>query len=94
MLAGAKTIFWNGPMGVAELPAYAEGTRAVARAIIDSGAYSVVGGGDTTATVRVLGFADSAFGYVSTGGGASLEYLQGKILPGLAVLRDHATIRA
>ena len=94
MLAGAKTVFWNGPMGVAELPAYADGTRAVARAIIDSGAYSVVGGGDTTATVRALGFADSAFGYVSTGGGASLEYMQGKILPGLAVLRDHATIRA
>jgi phosphoglycerate kinase len=91
VLAGAKTIFWNGPMGVAELPAYAAGTNAVARAIIDSGAYSVVGGGDTTATVRALGFADTAFGYVSTGGGASLEYLQGKVLPGLAVLRDDVT---
>ena len=66
-------------MGVAELPAYADGTRAVAQAVIDSGAYSVVGGGDTAATVRALGFADSAFGYVSTGGGASLEYVQGKI---------------
>ena len=94
MLAGAKTIFWNGPMGVAELPAYAAGTNAVARGIIDSGAYSVVGGGDTTATVRALGFADTAFGYVSTGGGASLEYLQGKVLPGLAVLRDDVPSRA
>jgi phosphoglycerate kinase len=94
MLAGAKTVFWNGPMGVAELPAYADGTRIVARAIIDSGAYSVIGGGDTVAAVRALGFADSAFGYVSTGGGATLEYLQGNSLPGLAVLQGRAGVRA
>jgi phosphoglycerate kinase len=94
MLAGARTVFWNGPMGVAELPAYAEGTRVIAQGIIDSGAYSVVGGGDTAAAVRALGFADSAFGYVSTGGGASLEYLQGTPLPGLAVLQDRSAIRA
>jgi phosphoglycerate kinase len=94
MLAGARTIFWNGPMGVTELPAYAEGSRVVGQGIIDSGAYSVVGGGDTVAAVRALGFADSAFGYVSTGGGASLEYLQGTPLPGLAVLQDRAATPA
>jgi phosphoglycerate kinase len=94
MLAGARTVFWNGPMGVAELPAYADGTMAVAQGVIDSGAYSVVGGGDTVAAVRALGFADSAFGYVSTGGGASLEYLQGTPLPGLVVLQDRAASRA
>jgi phosphoglycerate kinase len=94
MLADARTVFWNGPMGVAEVPAYAEGTRAMAQGIIDSGAYSVVGGGDTVAAVRALGFADRAFGYVSTGGGASLEYLEGTPLPGLAVLQDCAASRA
>ena len=93
-LTGAKTIFWNGPMGVFELAAYAEGTRAVAQGLIDSGAYTVVGGGDTTAAVRTLGFADAAFGYVSTGGGASLEYLQGTTLPGLAALDDQPAVRA
>lgn len=92
-LATAKIVFWNGPMGVSELPACAEGTRAVAQGIIDSGAYSVIGGGDTTAAVRALGFADSAFGYLSTGGGASLECVQGKTLPGLAVLQDDAAVR-
>ncbi len=90
-LASAKVIFWNGPMGVFELAPYAEGTRAVAQGLVHSNAYTVIGGGDTTAAVRALGFADSAFGYLSTGGGASLEYLQGKTLPGLAVLEDDYT---
>ena len=90
-LAGARTVFWNGPMGVFELAAFAAGTRTVARALTGSRAFTVVGGGDTTAAIRTLGFADSAFGYVSTGGGASLEFLQGKALPGLAVLQDAAT---
>ena len=85
-IRGAGTVFWNGPMGVFELAPYASGTRAVASALTSSEAFTVVGGGDTGAAIRVLGFRDSAFGYVSTGGGASLEYIRGKTLPGLAVL--------
>ncbi|MFG2190998.1 phosphoglycerate kinase [Streptomyces sp. NPDC048639] len=87
-LADAATVFWNGPMGVFEHPDYAEGTRAVAQALIDSPAFTVVGGGDSAAAVRILGFDESAFGHISTGGGASLEYLEGKTLPGLAALED------
>jgi phosphoglycerate kinase len=82
----AGTVFWNGPMGVFELAPYAGGTRTVAQALADSRAFTVVGGGDTSAAVRALGFPDSAFGYVSTGGGASLEFIQGKTMPGLAAL--------
>ena len=82
----AKTIVWNGPMGVFEFPAFAGGTKAVAQAMIDSDGFSVVGGGDSAAAVRILGFDEAGFGHISTGGGASLELLEGKILPGLAVL--------
>ncbi|MFJ6729067.1 phosphoglycerate kinase [Streptomyces sp. NPDC091281] len=87
-LADAATVFWNGPMGVFEHPDYAEGTKAVAQALLDSPAFSVVGGGDSAAAVRLLGFDENAFGHISTGGGASLEYLEGKTLPGLAALED------
>ncbi|HEY9437398.1 MAG TPA: phosphoglycerate kinase [Streptomyces sp.] len=87
-LADAATVFWNGPMGVFEHPDYAEGTRTVARALAGSQAFSVVGGGDSAAAVRILGFDENAFGHISTGGGASLEYLEGKTLPGLAALED------
>ncbi|MFS0692118.1 phosphoglycerate kinase [Streptomyces nitrosporeus] len=87
-LADAATVFWNGPMGVFEHPDYAEGTRAVAQALVDSQGFSVVGGGDSAAAVRILGFDENAFGHISTGGGASLEYLEGKTLPGLAALED------
>ncbi|WP_326599630.1 phosphoglycerate kinase [Streptomyces sp. NBC_01803] len=87
-LADAGTVFWNGPMGVFEHPDFAEGTRAVAQALLDSPAFTVVGGGDSAAAVRILGFDENAFGHISTGGGASLEYLEGKTLPGLAALED------
>ncbi len=85
-LADAATVFWNGPMGVFELEPYSHGTRAVAQALVDGDAFSVVGGGDSAAAVRTLGFDENAFGHISTGGGASLEYLEGKTLPGLSVL--------
>ena len=85
-LRGAGTVFWNGPMGVFELTPYASGTRAIASALTSSEAFTVVGGGDTGAAIRALGFRDGAFGYISTGGGASLEFIRGKTLPGLAVL--------
>jgi len=85
-IAECKTVFWNGPMGVFEFSAFAAGTKTVAQALTQVTGISVVGGGDSAAAVRKLGFADSDFGYISTGGGASLEYLEGKELPGISVL--------
>jgi phosphoglycerate kinase len=86
-ISECKTVFWNGPMGVFEFPNFANGTKVLAQALTQVEGISVVGGGDSAAAVRKLGFADSDFGYISTGGGASLEYLEGKELPGLVVLQ-------
>ena len=87
-IASSKTIVWNGPMGVFEFEAFSAGTKAVAQALQDGEGFSIVGGGDSAAAVRNLGFDESKFSHISTGGGASLEYLEGKVLPGIAVLED------
>ena len=84
----AESVFWNGPMGVFEIPGLESGTRAVAKALTEVDGISVVGGGDSASAVRALGFADEAFGHISTGGGASLELMEGKTLPGIAVLKE------
>ena len=85
-ISEARTVFWNGPVGVFEMEAFAQGTKTVAQALADTEAMTVVGGGDSASAVRNLGFDDDQFGHISTGGGASLEYIEGKDLPGLDVL--------
>ena len=87
-LQGCETVFWNGPMGVFEFPAFANGTKVVAQALSEISGFCVVGGGDSAAAIRTMGFDDAQFGYISTGGGASLEYLEGKLLPGLVALES------
>ncbi|MDY5138366.1 phosphoglycerate kinase [Actinotignum timonense] len=87
-IASSKTIVWNGPMGVFEFPAFAEGTKGVAQAMQDAEGFTIVGGGDSAAAVRILGFDEEKFNHISTGGGASPEFLEGKTLPGIAVLED------
>ena len=87
-IADAKTVVWNGPMGVFEFDAFAGGTKAVAQAMSDGSGYSIVGGGDSAAAVRTLGFDEATFSHISTGGGASLEFLEGKDLPGISILED------
>ena len=93
-IAAARTVFWNGPMGVAEVPRFAAGTRAVASAMVRNRAFTVIGGGDTGAAVRALGYPASLFSHVSTGGGASLEFLAGRELPGLVALEQSTTATA
>jgi phosphoglycerate kinase len=88
VLSTARTVFWNGPMGVFEVSPFAEGTRGVAQAVAEVPGLSVVGGGDSAAAVRALKLDPASFGHISTGGGASLEYLEGKTLPGVAVLEE------